>query len=113
MTKRELKDYLEDILETLLIIETFTDDLIFDSFVNDTKTLFAINHAIERIGEATKNIPENIRIKYPHIKWKGLSGMRDKIIHYYFGINYQIVWDTITIDLPILKPVIEDIMKNL
>ncbi len=113
MSKRELKDYLEDILETLLIIETFTEDLTFDSFVNDTKTLFAINHAIERIGEATKNIPENIRIKYPQIKWKGLTGMRDKIIHYYFGINYQILWDTITIDLLLLKPVIEDIIQNL
>ncbi|WP_373470711.1 HepT-like ribonuclease domain-containing protein [Carnobacterium alterfunditum] len=112
MTKRELKDYLEDILETLLIIETFTEDLTFDSFVNDKKTLFAINHAIERIGEATKNIPENIRVKYPHIKWKGLTGMRDKIIHYYFGINYQIVWDTIKKDLPTLKPVIKDILKS-
>lgn len=68
MTKRELKDYLEDILETLLIIETFTEDLTFDSFIKDTKTIFAVAHAIERIGEATKNIPDNIRIKYPHIK---------------------------------------------
>lgn len=113
MSKRELKDYLEDILETLLIVEIFTKDLTFDSFVDETKTLFAINHAIERIREASKNIPENIRIKYPYIKWKGLTGMRDKIIHYYFDINYQIVWNTIKIDLPVLKPIIEDIIQNL
>lgn len=69
--------------------------------------------AIQIIGEATNKIPKDLQNKYPHISWKSIKGMRNLIAHEYFGVNLKIIWNSIQNDLPILKPVIEDILKNL
>jgi uncharacterized protein with HEPN domain len=77
----------------------------FDEFQSDTKTAFAVIRALEIISEATKNIPEPIREQYPEIPWKGCAGVRDKLIHAYFGVNLEVVWETIQQDLPQLCPI--------
>jgi uncharacterized protein with HEPN domain len=84
-----------------------------EEFKQDKKTIFAVTRAIEIIGEATKQIPSTIREEYPQIPWRSIAGMRDKMIHQYFGINLQVLWDTVEQDLPPLKPTIKEILNEI
>jgi uncharacterized protein with HEPN domain len=112
MTQRDIRDYLQDILNSIDLAEAFIAEMTFDEFQTDAKTTFAVIRALEIIGEATKNIPTPIREQYPSIPWKGFTGMRDKLIHAYFGVNLEVVWDTIQQDLPQLRPVINQILQD-
>jgi uncharacterized protein with HEPN domain len=85
MTEREIGDYLQDILETIESCERFIEGMDYDQFTSDEKTIFAVNHALEIIGEAAKHIPEDIRKEYPLVPWKKIAGIRDVIIHAYLG----------------------------
>jgi len=105
--KREIGDYIEDILEAMTNAIEFTKDMSYDEFVKDTKTVYAVIRAIEIIGEAVKNIPEDIRKKYPDIPWRSMAGMRDKVIHAYFGVKIERVWEVVKRDIPNLKPKFE------
>ena len=67
----------------------------------------------EIIGEAAKQVPENVKQKYPSIPWKEMAGMRDKLIHFYFGVNYELLWQTIRNRIPEIKPVIRQILQDL
>lgn len=111
--KRELRDYLEDILKALSNIEKFISAYDLNSFIEDDKTNFAVIYALQIIGEATNKIPKEIQDNYDQINWRDIKAMRNLIAHEYFGVDLIIVWDTIHKDLPILKPVIKDILKNL
>jgi uncharacterized protein with HEPN domain len=111
--KRELKDYILDILNAINSIETFTQGCNFDSFCEDNKTKFAVMYAIQIIGEASNKIPIDLQNKYPQIPWKNVRGMRNLIVHEYFGVNLLVIWNTIKNDLPSLKPVIEDMLEYL
>ena len=113
MSKRDVKLYVKDILEAIKAIEKFVEGMDFESFKEDDKTSSAVIRKFEIIGEATKNIPQSIKEKYPHIPWKEMAGFRDKLIHFYFGIKYDIVWDTIKLRLPELKKNIERVLKDL
>ena len=95
MSKRVLKLILEDILEEIEKIRKFTEGItdIFE-FQNDDMRLYAVLKALENIGEAVKQIPESKRKLYP-LEWKKISGLRDIIIHEYFGIDIYIIWDVI------------------
>ena len=84
----------------------------FDAFVLDKKTVYAINRALEIIGEASKQIPVLVRNTYPEIPWKNMAGMRDKVIHEYFGVDLKRVWNTVNNDIPRLKPLFEKILKD-
>ncbi len=88
---REHSLYLKDILEAMAAIEKFVAGMELESFKNDDKTSSAVIRKFEIIGEAAKHIPEEIRNKYPQIKWKQMAGMRDRLIHFYFGIKYDLV----------------------
>lgn len=81
----------------------------FEGFKQDEKTVFAVIRALEIMGEAAKNISEEIKEKHPEIPWRNITGMRDKLIHEYFGVNKRVVWDTIKEDLPGLKETIKEI----
>lgn len=109
---REILDYLEDILESINNIERFVEGMDFNDFKKDEKTIYAVIRALEIIGEAVKNIPEEIKKKYPEIPWKNMAGMRDKLIHEYFGVNKRVVWDAIKEELPNIKPLFEKILKD-
>lgn len=82
-------------------------------FINDEKTQYALIRAIEVIGEASAKISEDIRANYPEIPWKEMCGMRNKLIHDYFGVNAEVVWKTAVEDLPKLKLQIEKIISDL
>lgn len=110
---REAKDFIEDILVAIDDIEKFTQGLSFDDFKQDKKTIYAVTHAIEIMGEATKNIPASIRDNYPRIPWKQIAGMRDKLIHGYFSVNIQTLWKAAMQDTPQIKMFISKVKEDL
>lgn len=111
--KREYKLFIKDILDAIKDIEEFVGKMDFNKFYNDHKTRSAVVWKIETIGEATKNIPKTIRDKYNDLPWKEMAGIRDKIAHFYFGIDYEIVWQVVKQRLPEIEPKIEQILKEL
>ena len=113
MNKRELGDYIQGILEALGEVEDFTTGMQFEDFVKDKKTINAVVRSLEVIGEATKKIPDSLREKYSKIPWKRMAGMRDKLIHEYFGIDLEIVWEVIDNELPPIKPLIQKVLEDI
>ena len=105
-------DYLEDILDAIAKVENFIKGTTFDKFAADDKTAFAVIRALEIIGEATKHIPKRVRKSYPKVPWREMAGIRDKLIHDYFGVNLKVVWKTATEDLPKLDPEIRRILAD-
>jgi len=112
MSKRRDQDYLGDIREAIQRIAAYTMDLTYERFMEDLKTQDAVVRNLEVIGEATKNLSGQLRKAYPQIPWKDLAGVRDKLVHHYFGINYEIVWQIAKEELPGLLPQIEDILTK-
>jgi len=110
--KKDYKLYLKDIAEAMKSIEQFVKGITFDDFVKDDKTTSAVIRKFEIIGEATKQIPDELRQKYPTIPWKEMAGMRDRLIHFYSGVDYKLVWDTIKNRLPQVKPLIKKILDS-
>ena len=111
--KREIGDYVQDIVEAMNNAMEFTNDMAYGEFVQNTKTIYAVVRAIEIVGETVKNIPEEIRKKYPEIPWRQMAGMRDKLIHEYFGVQLERVWETAKRDIPNLKPLFEKMLSDL
>ena len=111
--KREYKLFIEDIKESIIQIDEFVGDMAFKDFVRDEKTSSAVVRKLEIIGEATKNVPKEIRQKYKELPWSDMARMRDKIIHSYFVVDYEVVWKTIKERLPEIKPKIDTILKDL
>ncbi len=111
--KRNNLLYLDDILRSIHKIETFISGYDFEHFKADDKTVSACVREIEVIGEATKQIPNEITSKYFQIPWSLMAKMRDKLIHWYFEIDEEIVWKVIKEQFPILKNQIEIIKKDL
>jgi uncharacterized protein with HEPN domain len=109
---RDIIDYLQDILENIDIAQEFLADLSYSQFREDRRTIYAVTRALEIIGEATKSIPQSIRDQYPTVPWRSIAGMRDKVIHEYFGVDAQVLWDTVQDDLPILRPTIDRMLQE-
>jgi len=110
--KEEFLDYLEDIIKAMDDALRFVEGMEFEDFEKDRKTIYAAVRAIEIIGEAVKKIPIEIKGNYSQIPWKEMAGMRDKLIHEYFGIDAEIIWNTIIEDLPEFKQLVMNILKN-
>ena len=111
-TKRVYKDYLKDIRISISEIQEFSAGMTFEEFSYDRKTIHAVVRCFEIIGEAAKNLPEELKSKHPGIPWREITGMRDKMIHEYFGVNLQIVWQTIEEDLPSLEAAIKKLIDE-
>ena len=111
MPKRQIELYLADISLAIRRIEKYIKGFNITEFFNDPKTLDAVIRNLEIIGEAVKNIPPAVKKKYPKIPWAKIAGMRNKIIHEYFGIDEEIIWQTIKGDIPKLKRELKKIKK--
>ena len=109
---RELRLYLQDILAAMESICTFTAGMDFESFRSDDKTASAVIRKFEVIGEAAKQLPENFRQRHPGVPWKEMAGMRDRLIHSYFGVDHRLVWQTIVDRLPLLTRQIRQILER-
>jgi uncharacterized protein with HEPN domain len=105
-------DYVEDIIDAMNKAEILIEDVTFKQFESDFRINYALVRALEIIGEATKRLPESLRAQYPDVPWKGMAGMRDRIIHGYDLVDMQIVWDVVKIDIPTIKPLIKRILKD-
>ena len=106
--KRDYLLFLEDILSAIDKIERYTNDLTFEGLSQNEMAADAILRNFEIIGEAAKNVPERVRRKYPFVEWKEAIGFRNVLIHDYFGIDLEAVWDTVRKNIPSLK---SNIMK--
>ena len=104
--------FLRDILSHTNKAIQFVDGMSEINFIEDEKTVFAVVRALEVIGEASKNIPAEVREKYPQVPWREMGRMRDKLIHHYFGINLETVWQTIVDDLPLIQSEIRIILNQ-
>ena len=111
--ERDVRLYLDDILEAIEKIERYTEGLDFEKFRKDEKTGDAVIRNLSVIGEAVKHIPPGVRKKHPEIPWKIIAGMRDKLVHEYFGIRYDVVWETIELRLPSLRVAIKKILDQM
>jgi uncharacterized protein with HEPN domain len=110
--KRVVKDHVNDIIDSMNKAMKFIEGMSYEQFTRDDKTVFAVLRALKIIGEAVKKIPEEIRVKYPEIPWKGMAGMRNKVIHEYFGVNLKYVWETVGKRIPELKPMFEKLRET-
>lgn len=110
--KRDYTDSLRDILTAIQKAETFVFDIDYDQFASNDEKVYAVIRALEIVGEATRGIPEHVRVRYLTVPWREIAGMRDKLIHHYFGVDLRRVWETVQKDLPELKVMITTILKE-
>jgi len=108
----EFLDYVEDILDAMEKAELLLDEVSYEQFSEDFRINYAVVRALEIIGEATKRLPTSLRDEYPDIPWRGMAGMRDRIIHGYDRVDMSIVWDVVKRDIPTIKPQIEKILHD-
>lgn len=111
--KRNHALYIRDILDCIVKIEEFVGHMSYGEYVEDDKTSSAVVRKLEIIGEAAKNVPKEIRVKYRDIPWSDMAKTRDKIIHFYFGVDHEIVWKVITDRLPTLKGQIKMVLEDM
>jgi len=116
MTSRNSVTFLQDIIEAIEDIECFTKQVDFEEFSKNKEKIYAVQKAIELMGEAVKNIPDSIRDKYSYIPWRNIAGMRDKLSHQYWKVDLEVIWKVVEDNLPELKvmiiQVIQDFSKN-
>jgi uncharacterized protein with HEPN domain len=90
----------------------FVKGMKYDRFVWDTRAMFAVVRALEKVGEATKKIPDEVKQRYPSIPWKDMAGMRDKLIHEYCTVKLEVVWDTVNRENPDLIVKFKEILSD-
>lgn len=113
MSGRDVTFFLDDILEGIGAIEEYTRGLSGEEFARDRKTFDAVIRNLEVIGEACGNVPEAIREQYPEIPWRKIVGLRNVVIHHYFGVDPDTIWFIVRRQLPELKDGVETILRDL
>ena len=109
--KREYEDYLRDMVENAEKALSFVRGMNYDEFCVDDKSVYAVIRALEIIGEAARQIPENIRQSNPEIQWREITAMRNKLTHEYFGVNTKVIWRTVHEDLTIMLPFLKKMLN--
>lgn len=110
---RDTTLYLSDILTNMVEARNFIGTMTYEEFTEDRKTSYAVVRCLEIIGEATKNVPEEIRSLRPIVPWKLMAGMRDKCIHTYFGVKFTTVWEAVMNEIPPIEPLIASLLEDL
>ncbi len=111
--RKRISGLINDILEKIEVIGEIVEGISFEEFEKDKIKTRAVTRSFEIIGEASKNISDSIKEKYPEVSWRDLIDMRNKISHHYFGVDFVVIWDTIFQDLPPLKVLISEIVREL
>jgi len=101
--KKESEVFIEHILESIELIENYTENKTISDFIESVQLQDSIIRRIEIIGEAVKNLPAEVKSNYPDVPWKNIAGMRDVLIHKYFGIDLELTWQVVQKDIPDLK----------
>lgn len=104
-------DLLHHILDEVNFLIDESESLTEDDFIQDERLTRAFARSIEIIGEASKQVPLEIKKAYPNVEWKAMARMRDRLIHHYFGVDYALVWDTVQEDIPLLKEQVAEIIE--
>lgn len=112
MKKRNYFDFINDIDEAITDIENFVKSMKYNQFTKDKKTINAVIRSLEVIGEAAKKIPGSVKKQYDEVPWKQMMGMRDKLIHEYFGVDTEIIWQVTQTDLPPVKSFITKMLRE-
>lgn len=107
----EPRDYLRHILVEVEYLLASRKGLTFDAFMENETLQRAFVRSLEVIGEAAKNVPQEFRSQYPDVEWRAMMGMRDRLIHSYFGVDYEIVWDVVQNHIPELRRQIAFILE--
>ncbi|MBZ5562272.1 MAG: DUF86 domain-containing protein [Acidobacteriia bacterium] len=107
---RDYKVHLEDILEAIQKIRNYTSGHTLKTFAQDAKTLDAVVRNLEVIGEATKKVPEKMRAEHPEVDWRRIAGLRDILVHEYFRVDVEIIWDIVQNKLETLEAGIKSIL---
>jgi len=113
MSRRTYVDYFHDIYEAAGLALSFVAGVDLDTFAENREKLFAVTRALEIVGEAARQVPLELQQRYPHLPWQEMIGMRNVVIHEYFGVDPEVIWRTVHEDLPQLHTALDEILGGL
>jgi uncharacterized protein with HEPN domain len=113
MSEREVHAFLQDMFEATRRILSYTKGLDYTAFQQDFKTQDAVLRNLEILGEAAKHIPAEVSTQYPNLPWREMAGTRDRLIHHYFGVNLDVVWGIVQMELPDVVTELEVLLENI